>query len=57
MGCQTSVTEHCCFCFKVYSYVDGEWAVDTEHAALLNEHWDLEVVRDAAYKALATVGR
>ncbi len=28
-----------------------------DHAALLDEAWDLEVVRNAAYQALAAVGR
>ena len=42
---------------QVYIFENGEWAVDTEHAAKLDEQWDLEVVREAAYAALAAVGR
>lgn len=44
-------------CVQVYTCVDGEWVVDEDHMALLDEHWDLNVVRDAAYAALAAVGR
>lgn len=42
---------------QIYTCVDGEWLVDTDHAALLDEAWDLNIVRDAAYAALAAVGR
>lgn len=42
---------------KVYNHADGEWVVDQDHVALLDQDWDLNVVRDAAYAALASVGR
>ena len=37
--------------------MEGEWVVDADHVALLDDVWDLDVVRDAAYVALAKVGR
>lgn len=42
---------------QVYTCVDGEWVVDAEHVAMLDDRWDLDVVRDAAYAALAAVGK
>lgn len=42
---------------KVYRNEGGEWVEDERHSATLDRGWDLEVVRDAAYSALAKVGR
>lgn len=41
----------------MYNEVDGHWVENAEYAAQLNEGWDLNVVREAAYAALAAVGR
>lgn len=42
---------------QVYTCVDGEWVVDADHVAMLDDAWDLDVVREATYAALAAVGR
>ncbi|KAI8471812.1 MAG: sucrose-6F-phosphate phosphohydrolase-domain-containing protein [Monoraphidium minutum] len=43
---------------KIYNYAGaGNWAEDEGWVERLGEGWDLGVVREAAYKALAEVGR
>jgi hypothetical protein len=42
---------------QVYNRVGGEWVEDAGYVAQLDEDWHLEVVREAAYAALAAVGR
>lgn len=42
---------------KVYRNEGGTWVEDDRHSATLDRGWDLDVVRDAAYSALAKVGR
>ena len=43
---------------KIFNYAGaGRWAEDAGWAARLDEGWDLDAVRDAAYRALAEAGR
>lgn len=42
---------------QVYEFEQGSWHEDRAWSALLDADWKLQVVRDAAYKALAKVGR
>lgn len=42
---------------QVYRNQEGEWVEDERHSATLDRGWDLDIVRDAAYSALAKVGR
>lgn len=37
--------------------LDGDWVENAVYAAQLDEGWDLNVVREATYAALAAVGR
>lgn len=41
----------------MYNCVDGEWVVDADHVAMLDYAWDLDIVREATYAALAAVGK
>ena len=41
----------------MYNTVDGDWIEDRAYAARLDEGWNLEIVREAAYASLAAVGR
>lgn len=36
---------------------DGSWSIDEEWLAQLDDGWHLNAVREAAYTALAAVGR
>lgn len=42
----------------MYHWVEGKgWQVDEEWRRTLDRGWNVDVVRDAAYKALAMVGK